>query len=148
MHRRRRRRSRRRRTGAKGNYGCSSAGRTLSAAGRVLERRQLTGPAAMMRVVQPEGAGAAIEGGGGGGGAHRRRSQWRRTTVGTGSAGWTPAGCRSLSQREDEEEDAATVLPSIIATVPVTSFKCVYVTVTHSCYQNVTSVTGIKGRYS
>jgi len=42
----------------------------------------------------------------------------------------------------------ATVLPSIIATIPVTGFKCVYITVTHSRYQNGTSVTGIKVRYS
>ena len=39
-------------------------------------------------------------------------------------------------------------VPSIIATVPVTGFKCVYVMVTHSCYQNGTSVIGIKVRYS
>ena len=42
----------------------------------------------------------------------------------------------------------ATVLPSIIATVPATGFKCVYVTATHSRYQNGTSVMGIKVRYS
>ena len=42
----------------------------------------------------------------------------------------------------------ATVLPSIISTVPVTGFKCVYVMVTHSRYQNGTSVTGIKVHYS
>jgi len=42
----------------------------------------------------------------------------------------------------------ATVLRSIITIVPVAGFKCVYVTVTHSRYQNGTSVTGIKVRYS
>ena len=42
----------------------------------------------------------------------------------------------------------ATVLPSIIATVPVTGFNCAYVTVTRSRYQNGTSVTGIKVCYS
>ena len=77
------------------------------------------------RQVQLEGGGAAIEGGGGGGGAHRRRSQCRRT-AGTGSAGWTPAGCRSLSQREDED-DAATVMlqcsTSIFATMLVPAVK-------------------------
>ena len=77
-----------------------------------------------------------------------------------------------LSRREDEDDTAIVMLQcstSIIATVlvpavkwvyvtvthsryqnrtSVTGFKCVYVTVTHSRYQNGTSVTGIKVSYS
>ena len=99
-HRRRRRRSRRRRTGAKGNYGYSSTGRMPFAAGRVLERRRLTGPAAMMRVAQLEGAGAAIEGGAGRGG---ERSGGSRSGSGPpvpeASAGRPPAAAASRSGR-------------------------------------------------
>ena len=103
------------------------------------------------REVQPEGGGAAIEGGGGGGGARRGGGRSGEGPPAPGAPGGRPAGCRSLSQREDED-DAATVMlqcsTSIIATVLVPAVKWVYVTVTHSRYQNRTSVTGFNVRYS
>ena len=66
----------------------------------MLERRRLTGPEAMIRVAQLEGAGAAIEGGAGGGGA---RSGGSRSSAGPqgpeAPVGRPPAAAASRSGR-------------------------------------------------